>query len=75
MRNAVMFLLAAAVTGLFVGGFLAVIEELQRDREFIAYVYGPAPADPDAVPPAEVSALLEEARRITREAGGERGLG
>jgi hypothetical protein len=54
------------VTGLAIGALIAYLTELSAEREFIAYVYQPLKADP--LSPADLSALIEEARRITGEA-------
>lgn len=56
--------LAAMVLGLAVGVFLAWLETVREEQLFITYVYRP-----DEVPPADISALHEEIRRIQRESG------
>lgn len=55
----------AVLAGLAAGLILAWAEMLRREQQLVNYVYRP-----DEVPPADVSALLEEARRITGEADG-----
>lgn len=51
---------AAVLTGLLIGAVLAVVD--------IARAEAPVPRPPVRPAPWEVSALIEEARRITREA-------
>jgi hypothetical protein len=57
--------LVAAVLGLAIGVLLAWLETVQSERAFITYVYRP-----DEVPPADISALHEEIRRIQGDADG-----
>lgn len=57
-------ILLAAVLGLAIGAMLAYLETVRAEREFIAFVYRP-----DDIPPADISELHEEVRRIQREAG------
>jgi len=56
--------LLAAVLGLAIGIMMAYLETLQAERSFIAYVYRA-----EDVPPADISALHEEVRRIQKDAG------
>jgi hypothetical protein len=54
----------ACLLGLAIGALLAYLETAQAERAFITFVYRP-----DEVPPADISALHEEVRRIQREGG------
>ena len=62
-------IILAVLLGLSIGVLIAMITELHDEREFVSYVY--EPLDETGVPAPEVSALIEEARRITREASGD----
>lgn len=61
-------LLLSLIFGLALGVIVAMFAELWEEREFIEYVY--RPLDEDRPAAADVSALLEEARRITRDGAG-----
>jgi hypothetical protein len=56
-------ILMAVLLGLAIGAVMAWAEVIESERTFIAYVYRP-----DDVPPADISALHEEVRKIQREA-------
>jgi hypothetical protein len=57
--------LLAAVLGLAIGALLAYLETVQAEQVFITYA-----CRPDEVPPADLSALHEEVRRIQEDADG-----
>jgi hypothetical protein len=57
-------ILTAALIGLAVGVILAYLDTVRDERTFITYVYGP-----DDLPPADISALHEEVRKIQKDAG------
>lgn len=56
-------LVLAMLLGLGIGALLAVLEQLPEPRIVVIA--------PEGLPPHEVAALMEEARRITRDAAGE----
>jgi hypothetical protein len=58
-------MIMAAVLGLAIGAMLAYLETLQAEQTFVTYVYRS-----DDLPPADISALHEEVRRIQKDAGG-----
>lgn len=60
-------LLCAAVLGLAIGAMLACLEAVQAEQP-VVYVYR---SDGLEIAPADVSALIEEARRITGESAGD----
>lgn len=53
----------AVLLGLGIGALLAVLEQLPEPRIVVIA--------PEGVAPHEVAALMDEARRITRDAAGE----
>jgi predicted small lipoprotein YifL len=54
----------AALLGLAIGALLAYLETVREEHMLTVYVWRP-----DELPPADVSALHEEVRRIQREGG------
>jgi hypothetical protein len=58
----IMVLMAAAL-GLAIGVMLAYLETVRDERMLIAFVY-----KRDEIPPADISALHEEVRRIQKDA-------
>ena len=58
MRLAIIF---CALIGFGIGAVVAMLEEMNRTR-ITVYLY-----DPDDISPADISALVEEAKRITGE--------
>lgn len=56
-------MLLAVLLGLGAGVLLAVLEQLPEPRVTVIV--------PEGLPPHEVAALMEEARRITRAAAGD----
>jgi hypothetical protein len=64
-RTGLALLAACALAALLLGAWAAVT--VQREREFTDYMWGPEQRDADPAAYA-VAEVLEEARRITREA-------
>jgi len=56
--------LLAAVLGLAIGVMMACLETAQAERTLTFYV-----CRPDDIPPADLSALHEEVRRIQKDGG------
>lgn len=62
-------LLMSVIFGLALGVVVAMFADVwDSERIFIEHVYEPARPAEAELPPADVSALMEEARRITRSA-------
>lgn len=59
-----MMMLTAAVLGVAIGVLMAYLETVRAEQMFVAYV-----CRPDDLPPADISALHEEIRRIQKEGG------
>jgi hypothetical protein len=63
-------ILTAAALGVAIGIFMAWLDTVRGEREFISYVCEPQDG-PHGPAPGEVADLMDEARRITGESAGD----